>query len=354
MTSGLGKVRAPSSLLLLAALLLASPTFADAATEPESWPPQSERSKPSVPASEARLYVLAFSDIAIAQVADDVLGGVLGLSYDVDPALQGDMSLHIEQRLTPSQLLAEFEAALARSGGAMTRRDGRLVLTPRAVAPVQPRPEARPPRVAPPQPKQADTAAARPWLILAGFALAGALLAMLALIRLLPPVRASGVGLTIAGPGSAARRAVLDHLLAQGAVAPEVMERAQRLADSAGRPVERVLHGMGAVTDAQLVDAYMAVTGCAAWRPQDQPPLADPGAADGLASRGLVLVARGPRRIVVATADPLDDDAIAAVSRETARTVGILVGSPSDIAAACGTSDPSVIPYDPAHSRASG
>lgn len=77
------------------------------------------------------VYSLAFNDAEIRQVADEVLGGALGLSYDIDPAISGRMSFRIQDRLTREQLLSAFEAALSVHGVVIVRDGPRLRLLPR-------------------------------------------------------------------------------------------------------------------------------------------------------------------------------------------------------------------------------
>lgn len=85
-------------------------------------------------AQSTATYTFAFNDAEIRQVAEEVLGATLGLSYEIDPAVQGRMSFRIDQRLTRDQLLAAFEAALSSQDIALVRSEGRVRLTPRARA----------------------------------------------------------------------------------------------------------------------------------------------------------------------------------------------------------------------------
>ncbi|WP_332773875.1 type II secretion system secretin GspD [Phenylobacterium sp.] len=86
------------------------------------------------PATAARAYSFAFVDADVANVADEVLGQTLRLPFSIDPGVTGKVTLRIERRLTPDQLLGAFEAALALSGVAMIRNQGQIVLAPRAKA----------------------------------------------------------------------------------------------------------------------------------------------------------------------------------------------------------------------------
>ena len=82
----------------------------------------------------AAVYSFAFRDAEAGQVADEVLGKALGLSYTVDPAITAHISFRIEERLTREQLLAAFEAALGAQDIVMLRDGPRVMLVPRAKA----------------------------------------------------------------------------------------------------------------------------------------------------------------------------------------------------------------------------
>lgn len=86
------------------------------------------------PAASARAYAFTFADADIASVADEILGQTLRLPFTIDPAVTGKMTLRIERRLKPDQLLGAFEAALSLSGVALVRNQGQIVLVPRAKA----------------------------------------------------------------------------------------------------------------------------------------------------------------------------------------------------------------------------
>ncbi len=76
-------------------------------------------------------YAFVFKDADISQVADELLGNTLGVSYRVEPGVSGKMNFRIEQKLTKAQLLAAFEAALANYDVAMVQDGDTLVLKPR-------------------------------------------------------------------------------------------------------------------------------------------------------------------------------------------------------------------------------
>lgn len=80
----------------------------------------------------AQFYVLSFTEAPIAEVAEDVVGGALGLSIAVDPAVDGVMSFRAEGWFSPEALLREFGAAALDQEVALVRsRAGDLALVPR-------------------------------------------------------------------------------------------------------------------------------------------------------------------------------------------------------------------------------
>lgn len=83
------------------------------------------------PASQ---FNLSFADADVRQVADEVLGGQLGLTYLVDPAVSGQMSFRVVGRLSSEQLLSAFEAALATHDLVLVRDRSTIVVMPRARA----------------------------------------------------------------------------------------------------------------------------------------------------------------------------------------------------------------------------
>lgn len=86
----------------------------------------------AAPATES--YTFAFRDADIAQVAEEILGVTLGLTYTIDPSVTGKMSFRVERRMTRAQLLEAFEGALGNSGVVMIRQGESLLLTARANA----------------------------------------------------------------------------------------------------------------------------------------------------------------------------------------------------------------------------
>jgi general secretion pathway protein D len=90
--------------------------------------------RPARAAPAADAYTFAFRDADIAQVAEEILGVTLGLTYTIDPSVSGKMSFRVERRMTRAQLLEAFEAALGNSGVVMIRQGESLLLTARANA----------------------------------------------------------------------------------------------------------------------------------------------------------------------------------------------------------------------------
>ncbi len=81
--------------------------------------------------SSAQTYAFVFRDADITQVAEEVLGNTLGVSYRVEPGVSGKMNFRIEQRLTRAQLLAAIEAAFANYDVVMVKEGDTIVLRPR-------------------------------------------------------------------------------------------------------------------------------------------------------------------------------------------------------------------------------
>lgn len=89
---------------------------------------------PAAWAQSSAQYSFAFNDADVRQVTEEVLGATLGLSYEIDPSVQGRMSFRIEQRLTRDQLLAAFEAALSSQDIVLLRSGSGLRLVQRSRA----------------------------------------------------------------------------------------------------------------------------------------------------------------------------------------------------------------------------
>ncbi|KRA57822.1 hypothetical protein ASD79_16035 [Caulobacter sp. Root655] len=85
-------------------------------------------------ATRAESYTFAFRDADVAQVVEEVVGGALGVTYTLDPAITGKMSFRIDQRLTRPQLFEAIEAALAANDIALVREGESVRIVPRAKA----------------------------------------------------------------------------------------------------------------------------------------------------------------------------------------------------------------------------
>ncbi len=79
----------------------------------------------------AQTYTFAFHDADISQVAAEILGKALGLTYIVDPGVTGKMSFQIDKKLTGAQLLEAFEAVLEDSDVSLVRQGDALAVKPR-------------------------------------------------------------------------------------------------------------------------------------------------------------------------------------------------------------------------------
>lgn len=79
-------------------------------------------------------YTFAFRDADIAQVAEEILGNTLGVSYRIDPSVTGKMTFRVERRMTRTQALQAFEGALSINGVVIVRQGDTLLLTARANA----------------------------------------------------------------------------------------------------------------------------------------------------------------------------------------------------------------------------
>lgn len=86
------------------------------------------------PAAASATYAFVFKEADVSQVAEEILGNTLNLSYRVEPGVAGKMNFRIEQRLTKAQLLAAFEAAVANYDVVMAKEGDTLVLKARKTA----------------------------------------------------------------------------------------------------------------------------------------------------------------------------------------------------------------------------
>ncbi|MBO9709873.1 MAG: type II secretion system secretin GspD [Caulobacter sp.] len=97
--------------------------------------PASAAVQPRAAASpRAEAYTFVFREADIAQVVEEVLGNALGLTYAIDPGVNGKMSFRIDQRLTRTQLFDAIETALAANDVALVRDGETVKVLPRSKA----------------------------------------------------------------------------------------------------------------------------------------------------------------------------------------------------------------------------
>ena len=130
------------------------------------------------------------------------------------------------------------------------------------------------------------------------------------------------------------RREVLDlvqgrHLVDEGAIA-----RANRIAARTGQPVEQVLNQLGALTDDDLVKAYVEVTGLSVWEPAVTTPLTSlAGLAlnpEYLRRAAILPLELDDHSILCAACDPLDPEITAGVGFATGLAVRLQIARPGD------------------------
>lgn len=98
-----------------------------------SWP--TAASAASKKASVERSgFTLAFVDADVRRVADAVLGSMMGVDYDVDPAVQGNLTLRTNQPVAGSELLSILEQGLRSVNAVIIVQDGRYHVLTREAA----------------------------------------------------------------------------------------------------------------------------------------------------------------------------------------------------------------------------
>lgn len=129
------------------------------------------------------------------------------------------------------------------------------------------------------------------------------------------------------------RERVVDHLAAHLRLDAALVERARLVAARTRQPVEQVLNQMGVVADRALAEAYADICECPVWDPDTEPPIAvdasvvQPGF---LAARRMLVLDVADRRLTVATADPLDDEALTGLAFASGRSIVLRVAAPAD------------------------
>jgi general secretion pathway protein D len=99
-------------------------------------PPTGSKAHPEA----AKDLALNFVNADIHDVAKSVLGDTLGLNYVVAPAVQGTITLKVNQPVPQDALFATLDTAFRLSGAALVSADGLVKVVPLAEAPRQARP----------------------------------------------------------------------------------------------------------------------------------------------------------------------------------------------------------------------
>jgi len=281
----------------------------------------------------------------------------LGSTVVVDPDLEARITFRVAEALTPTALAEQFSVALAEEGIALVRSgDGfrlmdaqtALAARPKLDIVSVPQPELRPGArealttfvsPAPIAPPDKVGKPELPWLAAAALVVALAVgSAWMLRDRWRPALmRVRRVRRAFRRDRQAERDAVVDRLVATGTIDLALLAKACETAARRDWPVEQVLCDLGGVGDEVLADAYAGVSGLDRWSPPAPPspgaePEADP--LGGLLSqRAMLLVEADDWAVVVATSDPLDDEAFAEASRLSGRMVTLVVAARSAITA---------------------
>ena len=79
-------------------------------------------------------YSLDFADTDVREAVAQVLGGMLNLTYTIDPAVHGTVTLHTARPLSRAQLLPTLQALLADVGAALAQGNGLTRIVPAGAA----------------------------------------------------------------------------------------------------------------------------------------------------------------------------------------------------------------------------
>lgn len=130
------------------------------------------------------------------------------------------------------------------------------------------------------------------------------------------------------------RDRMVARLLEDGRIDQNLLRRAMGVCERTGLPVEAALNQMGAIGDDALVDLYCEASGCARWSPEDEPSRFTrddlPAAASFLQARRILPLRQDGHHLVVAVADPLDDEGLAGLAFASGAPLRILVARPAD------------------------
>lgn len=92
------------------------------------------RSRVDVTLGENGRVTLNFANAEVRDVIDIVLGDTLNLSYIIDPAVQGSVTVRTSQPLSRDAVIPALENILALNGVAMTLVDGTYMIVPQEIA----------------------------------------------------------------------------------------------------------------------------------------------------------------------------------------------------------------------------
>lgn len=95
-------------------------------------PPTVSASQPAVGETQSGDITLNFVDTDIREIVRVVLGTTLGLTYTIDPGVQGTATLEVGRPLARSALLPTLETLLNQNGATLTARNGVYRVTPLA------------------------------------------------------------------------------------------------------------------------------------------------------------------------------------------------------------------------------
>ncbi len=305
----------------------------------------------------ATYYLISLDHAPLDEAAEAVLIQSLGSTVVVDPDLEASITFRVAEALTPTALAEQFSVALAEEGIALVRSgDGfrlmdaqtALAARPKLDIVSVPQPELRPgarealttfESPAPIAPPDKVGEPEVPWLAAVTLVVALAAGSAWMLRDRWRPVlmRVRRVRRVFRRDRQAERDAVVDRLVATGTIDLALLARACETAARRDWPVEQVLFDLGGVSDEVLADAYAAVSGLDRWSPPARPSLRAEPEADPLggllSQRAMLLVEADDWAVVVATSDPLDDEAFAEASRLSGRMVTLVVAARSAITA---------------------
>lgn len=80
------------------------------------------------------VYTLDFADADIREVIGQILGSMLGVTYAIDPAVHGTVTLHSGRALSRAELIPALQTLLAGNGAAMVSAGGVMRVVPAQLA----------------------------------------------------------------------------------------------------------------------------------------------------------------------------------------------------------------------------